>query len=424
MGTKTFDQLTVITSTNDADKVVLWDQSADQAAAITVANILAGVLRVNGVNAMGAILDMGGFAITNVGNVDGVDVSALSSAYTSHAADATIHRSINDASSSSTVLWSGSKISTELADKLDEDGSIPLTANWDIGDGRHIAADKIRARDAAGLLLEDDGGNGIFIEDGGEVGIGTSTPDSKLHVHRASAGSVAAHSSAVIAAEHSTTASIQILTPDNTGCYWVQGSPTNPFYNFMFSLHSTTPSANYFAIGTTGSNRVQIYENKLIPSVDNTIGLGESGKRFVDVWAVNGTIQTSDMRQKQAVEESDLGLDFVMALEPKRWVWADQEITEERIVSDAANDDGVLPTITTTRTKTHKRPHYGLSAQQVKAAMDELGIADFAGYIHDPESDSYALRYNEFVGPMIAAIQELRAQIVKLEDAHGRAATG
>lgn len=56
---------------------------------------------------------------------------------------------------------------TEQADKIDEDGSVPLTADWDIGNGRYIAADKIRARDGDGLLLEDDGGNGIEIVDGG-----------------------------------------------------------------------------------------------------------------------------------------------------------------------------------------------------------------------------------------------------------------
>ena len=49
-------------------------------------------------------------------------------------------------------------------------GARPLTGDWDIGDGRHIAADEIRARDGAGLSLKDDSGTlGIFIADGGGV---------------------------------------------------------------------------------------------------------------------------------------------------------------------------------------------------------------------------------------------------------------
>jgi hypothetical protein len=69
---------------------------------------------------------------------------------------------------------------------LRKDGSVALTADWDIGDIRKILADGIRARDDAGLELYDDGGNGIFIEDGGEVGIGTIGPDRKLDVLDAS----------------------------------------------------------------------------------------------------------------------------------------------------------------------------------------------------------------------------------------------
>lgn len=48
-------------------------------------------LLVNGSRAMGAALNMGGFAISNVGNVDGVDVSTLSSSLSSHTGDSSIH---------------------------------------------------------------------------------------------------------------------------------------------------------------------------------------------------------------------------------------------------------------------------------------------------------------------------------------------
>lgn len=66
---------------------------------------------------------------------------------------------------------------------LNRDGSVALTADWDIGDGRKIIADAIRARDAAGLSLQDDGGNlGVFVADGGNVGIGTTEPGKALDV--------------------------------------------------------------------------------------------------------------------------------------------------------------------------------------------------------------------------------------------------
>jgi len=79
---------------------------------------------------------------------------------------------------------------------LAADGSVPLTADWDIGDARKIRADEIWARDAAGLRLTDDAGNGIFIADGGFVGLGR-TPEAMLDIYGATAGGVAQKLTAV-----------------------------------------------------------------------------------------------------------------------------------------------------------------------------------------------------------------------------------
>ena len=58
-------------------------------------------------------------------------------------------------------------------------GDVKLT------DGDAFHTDKVRAIDGDGLALYDDGGGGIFIKDGGSVGIGLTAPLSEVHVYSA-----------------------------------------------------------------------------------------------------------------------------------------------------------------------------------------------------------------------------------------------
>jgi hypothetical protein len=93
----------------------------------------------------------------------------------------------SDAADSGIVVGSKAPVPlvalASIPDALLRDGSRTLTADWDIGDARRVLADGVRARDGAGLRLEDDAGNlGVFVEDGGQVGIGTAAPSRKLHV--------------------------------------------------------------------------------------------------------------------------------------------------------------------------------------------------------------------------------------------------
>ena len=69
------------------------------------------------------------------------------------------------------------------------------------------------------------------------------------------------------------------------------------------------------------------------------------------------------------------------------------------------------------------RNHYGLLAQEVKTV---LGDTDFGGWVLDDVDDAdsaQSLRYDQFVAPLIKAIQEqqtlieaLTARITALED--------
>lgn len=51
-----------------------------------------------------------------------------------------------------------------------------------VADGNRMEIDEVRARDSEGLKLYDDAGAGIFVQDGGNVGVGTNLPQELLNV--------------------------------------------------------------------------------------------------------------------------------------------------------------------------------------------------------------------------------------------------
>lgn len=78
-----------------------------------------------------------------------------------------------------------------------------------------------------------------------------------------------------------------------------------------------------------------------------------------------------------------------------------------------------LRTVTRTRKVKREVPrpgtrrHYGLVAQDVKGVLDDMGVADFAGWVLDDRHDlasTQSLRYDQFIAPLIKAVQELAAR--------------
>jgi hypothetical protein len=149
--------------------------------------------------------------------------------------------------------------------------------------------------------------------------------------------------------------------------------------------------------------------NAVKAGVDNAYTMGASGARWSAIWAANGTIQTSDARQKKDITDTNLGLDFINKLRPVSYKWIVGGNSVE--VSESDNENEVVKrTITANE---GKRNHYGLIAQEVK---EVLGDIDFGGYVYDEETDTMALRYDQFISPMIKAIQELTQKVNALEN--------
>ena len=122
------------------------------------------------------------------------------------------------------------------------------------------------------------------------------------------------------------------------------------------------------------------------PATDNAVSCGASGERWTALYAVNGTVQTSDARDKRDIKDAELGFAFVQKLRPRRYRWR-------------AGDD--------------RREHYGLIAQEM---VEALGGVEFGGIEQDLKHDRYGLNYSELVPVLVKANQELAEQVKSLEE--------
>ena len=137
----------------------------------------------------------------------------------------------------------------------------------------------------------------------------------------------------------------------------------------------------------TYSEGFRVYGD-LIPNNDDARNLGKSGYRWDEVWAANGSIQTSDRNEKNTITESDLGLDFINKLKPISYKWNKDEDTT----------------------------HYGLIAQDLEEVLNSINkpISDFGG-LKKPENAPMGLNYSQLISPLIKAVQELSAKVEALE---------
>lgn len=160
---------------------------------------------------------------------------------------------------------------------------------------------------------------------------------------------------------------------------------------------------------------------------DGNINLGASNHRFATVFAKTGSINTSDRNEKNTIADIDpeQAEKLIMGLKPSTFKF----------------NDG-----------TSGRTHWGLISQDIEELLPQIGMTDmdFAGFIKSPKTEDYyedvsetvtdeetgeektvtrkelktrtvegeyvyALRYSEFISPLICMVQNQQKQIENLE---------
>ena len=118
---------------------------------------------------------------------------------------------------------------------------------------------------------------------------------------------------------------------------------------------------------------------------------------------------------------SPLGLNFINSLRPVAYQWIEggrQIVLDDKGEPVVTGTDSNGKPIFQTTSIAGKRTHYGLIAQEVKAALDTANVGDFAGWVQDdltkPDS-TQSISYEQFIAPLIKAVQELTARVATLE---------
>lgn len=143
------------------------------------------------------------------------------------------------------------------------------------------------------------------------------------------------------------------------------------------------------------------FDASVAPANDNSFSLGVTGRRWTQVYATKGTINTSDRREKKDIEYNmDKYSDFFLDLKP----------TQYKFVHNNSN-----------------RYHLGFISQDIEESLNKHGLlsTDFAGFIKSPVHDEkdasiindykYGLRYSEFIALNTYMIQKLYIKINELE---------
>jgi len=161
------------------------------------------------------------------------------------------------------------------------------------------------------------------------------------------------------------------------------------------ALQSTTGSNNTAIGRNAGYSHISGANNIFIgasvegtsTTADNEITLGNNANAVLRC-AVTSITSLSDARDKKDIEELPVGLDFVNALKPVKFVWDDRNELGKHGVKD-----------------------FGFVAQDLKKAQEDVNLADVLQLVYESNPEKLEASYGKLVPILVKAIQDLSAKV-------------
>ncbi|WP_432412798.1 tail fiber domain-containing protein [Rasiella sp. SM2506] len=146
----------------------------------------------------------------------------------------------------------------------------------------------------------------------------------------------------------------------------------------------------------SGNLQMSVYGSWLpyYPMGTPAFTLGNAAQRWSSVWAINGTIQTSDTRLKKNIKSLDYGLTEILQINPITYQWKDGIDTSNKIGFSAEELLKIIPEVVVTHSY----------------ELDKEG-----GIAVKKENEHLGVYYSDLIPVLTKAIQEQQNLILKLE---------
>jgi hypothetical protein len=273
--------------------------------------------------------------------------------------------------------------------------------------------------DTDSFLVRDlrDGSERFKVQAGGNVGIGTSSPDQTLHVHKGSAGTVSSQANSVLTLENNTSAILQFLTPNTADQQIRFGDPQDNGAGYMNYSHA----ASALTFGVNGPERMRIDSsgNVLVGTTTEPSSSG-SGSGFVDTsfgrnqLRLAHTDNTGGSRSLLVFYGGTAGnlVGTVTASNTTTTynTTSDQRLKENIVDAPAGNIDAIrVRSFDWKADGSHQT--YGMVAQELVEVAPEVVTQG------ETEDDMWSVDYSKLVPMMIKEIQDLKAEVAALKGA-------
>ncbi len=268
------------------------------------------------------------------------------------------------------------------------------------------------------------------IDSSGNVGIGITSPDQKLHVFKGSAGTVTSATDTVLTIENNANVILQFLSPAANEAVLLFGDPDNNGIGYIVYSHPT----NVMSFSTNGTTSMTIDSNgrvqatrgglTVVDANDRTQGTAQfavTGSGYTLHNFLDGTAayigQNSNARSLRIYSGSSSGTGVNLGAGGTSWgTYSDERL--KRNINDLGtciNKINSMRPITFNYISDEEdfKTRIGISAQSLVGQVDEA--LDLCKYSDEEPTEYYNVRYQDLIPVLVKGIQEQQAIIEELK---------